>query len=166
MLSSVKFTLLNQVSRTPHCSGALLTIQLLSLTLQGKVILLAVKQNEAFLFSVVAALTYTCHVNWEVIGFSVFFFFSSFLFFLFVVNLLYFDFVIAVLFEGKSLKMSLSSFSMDRRTKPFTPPSLMQFVLGQTVVLSPWKLGPVSQTRITEFDGTLCWVKPQLSVLQ
>lgn len=45
-------------------------------------------------FLLVAALTFTCHVNWEVIGFYIFFH---------VVSLLYFDFVIAVLFEGKQI---------------------------------------------------------------
>lgn len=36
---------------------------------------------------------FTCHVNGEVISFSVL---------SFVVNMLYFDFVVAVMFEGKS----------------------------------------------------------------
>ena len=44
-------------------------------------------------FSGVAALTFTCHVNGEVISFSVL---------SFVVNMLYFDFVVAKMFEGKS----------------------------------------------------------------
>lgn len=62
------------------------------MTLRGDIIFQVVQQNEAFLFSGVAALMFTRHVYRGLIGSSVFFY---------VVNLLYFDLVMMVLFREK-----------------------------------------------------------------
>lgn len=92
---SVQFALLSWVSRFLIVVVHFWLSSCFLVTVQGRTFICAsckTKLSFSF-FSGVAALTFTCHVNGEVISFSVL---------SFVVNMLYFDFVVAVMFEGKS----------------------------------------------------------------
>lgn len=79
ILNSVRFTSYQLSIKTrPHRSGALLTLKLLLMTLQGKIICNSCTTKLILFFLVgLLFLTFTCHVNWEVICFSISFFCCS-----------------------------------------------------------------------------------------